>query len=454
MGLALSRIEAPLGRGAWRDDVEALARAARPRAARHRGPRGERGVPPPGAHRRREFFGGPRGARAPLRVAPGPRSHGRWRVVLDWRAGRPRVRGEAGRLGQALDNLVANAVEHGAGRVTVVGRLTRTRSPSRCLTSGTGCARSLSDLRPASWRSRRGHGLAIVRRAVEDHGGRMQLVRESSGTGVQIRLPLAPESPTAEPARRRASRRRARRVSRARHDTSPPRSADARTRGRVRRPRRVARQPVRERRRRAGGTAPAGRGRARATFRAAPSITARGCAHGPGAAPCAAALRAPAVAARAAGGARIPHARRRSRRATTWARRSSARRGAARVDAPLEQAGASSRWRSPAPGRSPPRCVRARWSTCSSRRTATAARPAPISRCSASQLVDFRDSSGRGRCADDGADATATVRATLRQAVTLIAAQNFAREVRVVPRPAGDARRLGPASVTAAALGR
>jgi pilus assembly protein CpaB len=68
------------------------------------------------------------------------------------------------------------------------------------------------------------------------------------------------------------------------------------------------------------------------------------------------------------------------------------------------------------------------------------------------ELVDFRDSAETD--APDGAGATATVRTTLRQAVTLIAAQNFAREVRVVPRSPGDARRLGPASVTAGALGR
>ena len=67
-------------------------------------------------------------------------------------------------------------------------------------------------------------------------------------------------------------------------------------------------------------------------------------------------------------------------------------------------------------------------------------------------LVDFRDTAAaRNR---EGADATATLRTTLRQAATLIAAENFAREVRVVPRAPGDVRRLGPTSVSAAALGR
>ena len=66
------------------------------------------------------------------------------------------------------------------------------------------------------------------------------------------------------------------------------------------------------------------------------------------------------------------------------------------------------------------------------------------------QLVGFREGAAR----EGGADATATVRTTLRQAVTLIAAQNFAREVRIVPRADGDTSRLGPTAVSAAALGR
>ena len=66
------------------------------------------------------------------------------------------------------------------------------------------------------------------------------------------------------------------------------------------------------------------------------------------------------------------------------------------------------------------------------------------------ELVELSGSPPSG--AQEGADATATLRATLRQAATLTAAHNFAREVRIVPRPRGDVRRLGPTSVTAAGL--
>lgn len=50
------------------------------------------------------------------------------------------------------------------------------------------------------------------------------------------------------------------------------------------------------------------------------------------------------------------------------------------------------------------------------------------------------------------ATATATLRVTLRQAVYLTAAQNFAREVRLLPRPAGDRGRAGRAGVAADGL--
>jgi pilus assembly protein CpaB len=50
------------------------------------------------------------------------------------------------------------------------------------------------------------------------------------------------------------------------------------------------------------------------------------------------------------------------------------------------------------------------------------------------------------------ATATATLRVTLRQAVYLTAAQNFAREIRLLPRPAGDRGRAGAAAVSASDL--
>ncbi|HYI80244.1 MAG TPA: Flp pilus assembly protein CpaB [Thermoleophilaceae bacterium] len=45
--------------------------------------------------------------------------------------------------------------------------------------------------------------------------------------------------------------------------------------------------------------------------------------------------------------------------------------------------------------------------------------------------------------------AVATLRATLRQAVYLTAAQSYAREIRLLPRPPGDRRRIGRATVGA-----
>ena len=53
----------------------------------------------------------------------------------------------------------------------------------------------------------------------------------------------------------------------------------------------------------------------------------------------------------------------------------------------------------------------------------------------------------------DAGRATAALRVSLRQAVLLTAAQNFARELRLVPRPEGDRRRIGPVGVSAAGLG-
>ena len=76
------------------------------------------------------------------------------------------------------------------------------------------------------------------------------------------------------------------------------------------------------------------------------------------------------------------------------------------------------------------------------------------------ELLDLRGvpggGAGIGEIEAEGAGAsasgTATLRVTLRQAVFLTAAQNFAREVRLLPRPPGDRRRAGRAVVAADGL--
>jgi pilus assembly protein CpaB len=61
-------------------------------------------------------------------------------------------------------------------------------------------------------------------------------------------------------------------------------------------------------------------------------------------------------------------------------------------------------------------------------------------------------SGGSGQGAASAADATATLRVSVRQAVYLTAAQSFAREVRLLPRPPGDGGRTGRAAVSAGGL--
>ncbi len=81
------------------------------------------------------------------------------------------------------------------------------------------------------------------------------------------------------------------------------------------------------------------------------------------------------------------------------------------------------------------------------------------------ELLDLRAGAGGGGAdAEEGegpvtregaaaaASATATLRVTTRQAVYLTAAQNFAREVRLLPRPPGDRSRAGRAAVNAGGL--
>ena len=64
------------------------------------------------------------------------------------------------------------------------------------------------------------------------------------------------------------------------------------------------------------------------------------------------------------------------------------------------------------------------------------------------ELAGFRPGPGDGSAGEDQ-KSMASLRVTLRQAVLLTAAENFARELRLVPRPAGEDDRVSPAAVSA-----
>jgi signal transduction histidine kinase len=101
--------------------------------------------------------------------APALRSAGR-RVRIDWEADVATVIADRGRLAQALGNLMANAVDHGAGPVELRGR--RSGGAVRLEVRNGG----RSD-HPAQGPAGRGHGLAIARAAAESAGGELELER-------------------------------------------------------------------------------------------------------------------------------------------------------------------------------------------------------------------------------------------------------------------------------------
>jgi signal transduction histidine kinase len=136
-------------------------------------------------------------------------------LALRWDAGEAAVQGSRLELAAALDNLIANALEHGGGPIELAADLAGDRICLAVVDSGSGAGRR-SRQREAvlkgrdprrrrdargpfgrfSGRARHGHGLRLVRRTAARHGGAFALHKGQRGTSAVLELPLAPPAAT------------------------------------------------------------------------------------------------------------------------------------------------------------------------------------------------------------------------------------------------------------------
>jgi signal transduction histidine kinase len=99
------------------------------------------------------------------------------------------VHADALRVAQATGNVVANAIEHGGGRIEITTRAIGDRVRVEVTDGGPGLPASVAELssRPRAGRGARGRGLAITSAVLAHCGGRVL----ASRGGVAIDLPAA-----------------------------------------------------------------------------------------------------------------------------------------------------------------------------------------------------------------------------------------------------------------------
>jgi signal transduction histidine kinase len=106
-------------------------------------------------------------------------------VRVYWDAGPAMIDGDPARLAQALDNLFANALEHGGPPVVVTGA----RVAGRIRITIANSIRP--DRTPHRGDPRRGHGTDVVAEVAGAHGGRFALCQTAGGCVAALELPLA-----------------------------------------------------------------------------------------------------------------------------------------------------------------------------------------------------------------------------------------------------------------------
>jgi signal transduction histidine kinase len=112
---------------------------------------------------------------------------------LRWNAGEAELHGDPVELAQAVDNLISNGFEHGAGGISV--EVQREGDFVRLEVRDGGSAKTPPKRFRLSHRDRdsrrlHGHGLRVVRRVAARHDGSFDLRRSAAGTGARLMLPL------------------------------------------------------------------------------------------------------------------------------------------------------------------------------------------------------------------------------------------------------------------------
>jgi signal transduction histidine kinase len=115
-------------------------------------------------------------------------------LALQWSGAAAHVWGERLRLAQATGNLIANAIEHGGGEISVRGSLAPERKCVRIevVDAGPGLPAPVASLarRPRAGRGTRGRGLAIAATIARDHGGRLAAAPSEKGAWLVLELPV------------------------------------------------------------------------------------------------------------------------------------------------------------------------------------------------------------------------------------------------------------------------
>lgn len=108
------------------------------------------------------------------------------------------VVGDRLRLAQAISNLIANALEHGPGRIELTARVVGVQHVRiEVIDEGPGLPRPLAQLTRGArgGRGRRGRGLAIAAQVAARHRGRLVAAPAPRGTRLGLELPLVRRPP-------------------------------------------------------------------------------------------------------------------------------------------------------------------------------------------------------------------------------------------------------------------